>query len=57
MVSVNHCAEGEEFFFRTFWWTVIAGFIAIGLGLGYQINSDEELKAEIVQSLDTLLGK
>ena len=49
--------KGKSFFFRTFWWTVTAGFIALALSLTYRINSDEELKAEIVQSLSTLLGK
>ncbi|HCQ39278.1 MAG: hypothetical protein CMP30_05115 [Roseibacillus sp.] len=49
--------KGKSFFFRTFWWTVTAGCIAIALSLTYRINSDEELKAEIGQSLNTLLGK
>ena len=49
--------RGKSFFFRTFWWTVIAGFAVTALGLGYRIHSDEGLKTEIMQSVDTLLGK
>ena len=49
--------RGKSFFFRTFWWSAVAGLVVIALGVGYQVNSDAELKAEIMQSVDTLLGK
>ena len=49
--------RGKSFFFRTFWWSAVAGLVVIALGVGYQVNSDAELKVEIMQSVDTLLGK
>ena len=49
--------RGKSFFFRTFWWAAVAGLVVIALGVGYQVNSDAELKAEIMQSVDVLLGK
>ena len=49
--------KGKSFFFRTFWWMVITGMVAVGMGLGYRIHSDEELRGEIMKSLETLRGK
>ena len=49
--------KGKSFFFRTFWWFVFAGLITVVLGMGYRISSDDELKDEIMKSVETLRGK
>ena len=48
--------KGKSFFFRTFWWVVFAGLATVVLGLGYRISVDDELKDEIMKSVETLRG-
>ncbi|NRB26351.1 MAG: hypothetical protein HRU37_01560 [Roseibacillus sp.] len=46
--------EGKSFFFRIFWWAVVVVVAFTVLTLGYTVITNEELKTEIIESLDLL---
>ena len=47
--------KGKSFFFRIFWWAVIVLLVSAALLLGYMVLSNEELKAEIIESLRVMM--
>ena len=46
--------KGKSFFFRIFWWLVMMTIVLFGLVLGYLILSNEELRGEIMDSIQIL---
>lgn len=46
--------KGKSFFFQLFWWAVVVVVAFTVIILGYTIITNEELKTEIIESLDLL---